>query len=50
MDLPSRSTGQYTAAVEQYELAARIGNSTKDRTYKELDIMVIITSSQPHLT
>ena len=35
-----RLTGGYIAAVEQYELAASIGNSNKDPAYKELDIMV----------
>ena len=36
-----RSTGQYTAAVEQYEQAASIGSRNHDTAYKELDILVI---------
>lgn len=35
-----RSTGQHTAAVEQYDLAASQGSSSNDPAYKELDIMV----------
>ena len=39
--LRRRSSGQYTAAVEQYEQAASIGKRNHDPAYKELDILVI---------